>query len=523
LLHKSRKTLAGSVFSEIPNLDLGQCLISGSFTSVQGKKIKLSEKLIRIDCLPQYDKGECVGVILILRDFTEMRQIAEDLGHATEEKARLESFLDLLDEAVIITDAWGKITNVNQAISNAEERETNIIGKKLTDIFADQIDFPILSGNNVVNWKQGEDNYIAGVIVPIRILGRIIGYAIRFQKSDNCNLTDETTYDYIYPAVDVSQSAQYTLNDIIGQSKAMRNLKTMAKKIARTKSAIMIESESGTGKELFAHAIHNLGCRSTFPFIKLNCAGLPDTLLESELFGYREGAFTGARKGGYMGRFELAHKGTLFLDEVGEMPLAMQGKFLRVLEEQEIQRLGDEKTRKIDVRIICATNRDLWSLIKRKQFREDLYYRLNVVKLSIPPLRERREDIRPLVFSLIRKYSREFQKKVTGISPDAYSALINYDWPGNVRELNNIIEAAFNIVDGEIIELRHLPSMFALPPKVPYKALGPLESYLGECEKEAVALALKNTGGNKIQAAKLLGISRAALYRKLNSFADTPS
>ncbi len=522
MLTKSQKTIVGSDFSTIVNLDLRQCLISGNFTSVQGKKLKVAETVIRVDCVPRYDGSECTGVTLVLNDITEIRQIAEDLGHAKEEKARLESFLNLLDEAVIITDAWGKITGVNQAVYAYEEKANSFIGKKITDILDDQIEFPVLSANSVVRWKREDGNFIVGVIIPMRFLNRIIGYAVRFQKSDSRNPTDEIAGEYLYKAGEVSQQAQYCLSDIIGQSNAIRNLKTMVKKIAQTKSAIMIESESGTGKELFAHAIHNLSPRATFPFVKLNCAGLPDTLLESELFGYGEGAFTGARKGGYKGRFELAHNGTLFLDEVGEMPLSMQAKFLRVLQEQEIQRLGDEKTRKVDVRIICATNQDLWSLVKRKQFREDLYYRLNVVKLAIPPLRERREDIKPLVLSLIRKYSQEFQKKVTGISPDVYAALVNYDWPGNVRELNNAIEAVFNIVDNEIIELHHLPARFASPQIVRYKASGTLESYLLECEKEAVTLALKNAGGNKIQAAKILGISRAALYRKLNCFDGTP-
>ena len=254
------------------------------------------------------------------------------------------------------------------------------------------------------------------------------------------------------------QGGKYTFDSIIGSSEKMEWLKAIGIKAAKGSSTVLILGESGTGKELFAHAVHTQSPRRYNPFIKVNCAAVPENLLESELFGYDDGAFTGARKGGKPGKFELANTGTIFLDEIGDMTMSMQAKLLRVLQEREIERVGATKTLKVDVRVVAATNRDLEQMIEQGEFRQDLYYRLNIISLNIPPLRERREDILPLCSNLLKKIHNRTPHDVEGVSPEALDYLLGYEWPGNVRELENVLERAINLMDGETFILtEHLP------------------------------------------------------------------
>lgn len=297
----------------------------------------------------------------------------------------------------------------------------------------------------------------------------------------------------------------------------MHSLVQTSLRVAKSGSTVLLRGESGTGKELFALLLHAQSSRREAPFIKVNCAAVPENLLESEMFGYDEGAFTGARKGGKIGKFELADGGTLFLDEIGDMEMSMQAKLLRVIQEREVERLGSNKSRKIDVRLVAATNRDLEEMIRNKQFREDLYYRLNVVTLPIPPLRERMDDLEDLIKTFIKKYNLQFGQSVTGIANEAKDVLMKHRWPGNIRELENIIERAFNMLEGTEIQLKHLPSylqVLAGRDIRPYVE-GSLETILNEVEKDALVIALENANGNKVQAAKSLGLSRAGLYKKL--------
>jgi transcriptional regulator with PAS, ATPase and Fis domain len=321
----------------------------------------------------------------------------------------------------------------------------------------------------------------------------------------------------------------YTFENIVGESQLMKRAKDLAMKVSPSKSNVLILGESGTGKELFAHAIHNASPRSQYPLIKVNCGSIPSELLESELFGYESGAFTGAKKGGKPGKFELADKSSIFLDEIGDLPLPMQVKLLRVIQEREIERIGATKSQKVDVRIIAATNRNLEEMIKQKTFREDLYYRLNVINIQIPSLRERKEDIPLLAKHLMRTISSEMERHVTDISEDAMAALSAYDWPGNIRELGNLIERALNLVDKQAaIGIEQLPRYITQSVSrndnqsggriVPIRMEGSLKEITQEIEKKAIKDALEEFRGNKLRAALKLDISRTSLYEKMKVY-----
>jgi transcriptional regulator with PAS, ATPase and Fis domain len=314
----------------------------------------------------------------------------------------------------------------------------------------------------------------------------------------------------------------------------MQDLKERLVRIADRSSTVLLTGESGTGKELFAHAIHSASRRCDGPFVRVNCAAIPENLLEAELFGYVEGAFSGARRGGQIGKFEQAHGGTLFLDEISEMPLSMQAKLLRVLQEREVAPLGSQDIRFVDVRFVTATNCDALALVKGGRLRSDLYYRINVVSLPIPPLRERPEDVFYLTRHFVELFNAEFDLNVQGLSSRAWAALKAYPFPGNVRELRSAIESAFNIVNGPFIRLYDLPAPIAElhRPDQPavfgsgvfsmdaVKDLGTrsLQEIMEEIEKDLILGAMEKVGGNKLVAANLLGISRPGLYKKLQKY-----
>jgi DNA-binding NtrC family response regulator len=306
--------------------------------------------------------------------------------------------------------------------------------------------------------------------------------------------------------------------DMIGSGPAMQRVFELVKKVAPANASVVITGESGTGKEVVARAVHSLSQRKDKAFVALNCGAIPPTLIESELFGYERGAFTGADQR-RLGNFELAHGGTLFLDEIGELPIEMQGKFLRVLEERKVRRIGGKSEVEIDVRVICATNRDLKEEIKRGRFREDLYFRLHVFTIHLPPLKERREDVPLLVHHFIEKFNGETGKHVQGVSPSAMDVLQNYAWPGNIRELRNTVERAMILTDGETIDEEHLPP--DMRPTRPEAATlrVPLGIQLREVEKEYILASLQKNGGNKARTAEILGISEKTLYNKLNRYA----
>jgi DNA-binding NtrC family response regulator len=311
---------------------------------------------------------------------------------------------------------------------------------------------------------------------------------------------------------------------IIGVSPKMKEILRLAEKVAQgSETTVLIEGETGTGKELLAEYIHFLSARSSFPFIPINCGAIPKDLFESELFGYEKGAFTGALEKGKMGKVEAAEKGTLFLDEVGELPPTAQVKVLRVLDEKEYFKVGGVEKRKADIRIIAATNRNLESEVKKGNFRDDLYFRLNVVTLHVPPLRERKEDILPLFRFFIDRFNEQFRKSFVQISQEAEECIVSYPWLGNIRELRNTAERIILLEKGDTILAKHLSFLSdeTKPPEegVPFKPhLPPQGIVLDEVEKHYILEALKIKKGNKLQAAKMLGISRSTLLYRMQKY-----
>ena len=309
--------------------------------------------------------------------------------------------------------------------------------------------------------------------------------------------------------------SRYQFHHLIGKSPAMQMIYELIERISDTSSNVLITGESGTGKELVAKAIHYNGCRKEGPFIAVNCAAIPETLLESELFGYKKGAFTDARTD-KKGLIFKAHEGALFLDEITEMPYTLQAKLLRVIEEKEVRPLGDTNSYPIDVRFISASNRDIKSFMQEGRFREDLFYRLKVIDIELPPLRQRREDIPLLIQHFINKFSTELKKKISGVSEEALKFLLNYSWPGNVRELENVIHRAITLSQQEVILPQDLPTLMIQEADGNLIEKGLRQKFtLDQLEKEYIRRVLIEVGGNKTKAAEVLGLDRKTLYRKL--------
>lgn len=315
------------------------------------------------------------------------------------------------------------------------------------------------------------------------------------------------------------RGAKYTFENFIGETPEIQKIKENVLKAAQTRSTILVTGETGTGKELVCHAIHNLSPRAHHPFVKINCSAIPGELLESELFGYEEGAFTGAKRGGKIGKFEAANYGTLFMDEISQLPYSFQPKLLRVLQEREIERVGSTRSIPVDVRMVFASNENLMEMVGKGDFRKDLYYRIDVVNIHIPPLRERLDDIPLLVNHLLHKLNADLGIRISGVSPEVIELFQSHNWPGNIRELEHSLERAANIVLSGTLERKHFRDLL-------YRADGEskgsahidLALARAKAEKEAVLRALEMTGGNVKRAADILNIHRSVLYDKINKY-----
>ena len=310
---------------------------------------------------------------------------------------------------------------------------------------------------------------------------------------------------------------------IVGETESMLYVKKLARRASRTSSTLLITGESGTGKEIIAQAVHTRSVRRDAPFISVNCGAIPRDLIESELFGYESGAFTGAKRGGSPGKFELANGGTILLDEIGDMPLDMQVKLLRVLQEKEVWRVGGAAPVKLDVRVMASTNRDLLQMMREGAFRQDLYYRLNILSIHMPPLRERLDDLPDLIQSLLCRINQRIGSHASGITPESMKIARRYSWPGNVRELENVLEQAVNWSNDSVIDFCRIPNHFW--EESPYnseikRSSEPviLQQELGRKERELLECTLQEAGGNRSEAARILGISRSALYRRLEKY-----
>ncbi|MBM7836228.1 transcriptional regulator with PAS, ATPase and Fis domain [Clostridium sardiniense] len=442
----------------------------------------------------------------------------------------LNTVMDSVNEWVVVVDRDAKITMMSKAYKEFLG-EYSPEGKHVTEVIDNTKMHEIVkSGKSII----GDIQYIRGnrmiaMRVPVKKDGLIIGAVgkVMFKDiSDYYSLGKQITklekeLEYYKNELGNERSAKYFFSDIIGDSEENTKVKEIAARAAKTRSNVLIIGESGTGKELLAHAIHNASYRRQGPFVKINCAAIPEELIESELFGYEEGAFTGAKKSGKKGKFELANNGTILLDEIGDMPLSSQVKLLRVLQEREIEKIGGNVVKEIDVRIISSTNKNLKKAIEEGKFREDLYYRLNVIRISVPPLRNRKKDIEPLANILKRKVADKLGIYVEGISKEAMERLKEYDWPGNIRELENAIERSINMLDSDIyIQEKHLPekliqkkSKYIRDTKGKY-----LKDIVSEVEKEVISECLKDVDWNKNKAAKILGISRVGLYKKIEYY-----
>jgi DNA-binding NtrC family response regulator len=414
------------------------------------------------------------------------------------------------------------------AFENGEEA-IKYLKENRVDVILSDMKMPKMSGMEVL--KKSQKISPSTLVIILTAYGTVEN-AVEAMKSgaydyltkplnlDKLSLVIERALSYRklkedYELLKKEINERYSFENIIGQSKKMRQIFDMILQVAPTRATVLIQGESGTGKELIAKAIHHRSDRKDKNFIAVQCSTLSKGILESELFGHEKGAFTGAIES-RQGRFELANGGTLFLDEVSEISPSVQVKLLRVLEERQFERVGGSKTITVDTRIIAATNQNLEKLVKENKFREDLFWRLNVVNIDVPPLRERREDIPLLVHSFIKESRKANKKKIEGISSKALTILQNYDWYGNVRELKNAIESMVVLSRREIIGVKELPTYVKRPHSeetINIKGKMPLD----EVEKVVINYALKKAGGNKSKAAEILGISRRTLYRKLST------
>lgn len=451
----------------------------------------------------------------------EALRVARVRRQEQERAERLRIILDYSAEGIVAVDAAGAVNLVNAAAAKLTGCPGQAAGLPAGSLF------PELGLERVLAAGKAEVGEIATLggqqvavnRVPILVGGRTAGAVATFQPVAAIQELEGKIRRKIYQRGHI---AKRTFADIIGDSHAITHTLATARRYARADATLLITGETGTGKEIFAQSVHNAGPRAQGPFVAVNCAALPESLLESELFGYSEGAFTGAAKGGKMGLFEQAHRGTIFLDEISEISPKLQGRLLRVLQEREIMRLGDDRVIPVDIRVIAATNRDLHALMRQGGFREDLYYRVDILRLAIPPLRDRREDIPPLLGHFLATYARQTGNPCRAVSPAARDALLAYPWPGNVRELRNIAER-LAVLGGGDITAADIAAVLAPPPaKGQGGGAAPAAAPVGKtgANRDILLQVLAANGYHYGRAAAALGISRTTLWRRLKENGD---
>ena len=461
-----------------------------------------------------------LGLIVAAAHAIEERIVLdESIDKLYDSNKYLEALLNSVSDAIIAVNGQGIVTGINNIAAKALRcHPVEIMGKTINAMLQNsgkmQNFFRTKATGRtkeevVLKMSGGQTAYAATANPVFSDKGDSRGFVLTFSPQKKYNFAANPAKENI---------VKFGFADIIGESKAIRQSIKMAKSVAPGPSSVLVLGESGTGKELFAQAIHNASDYRKGPFVSVNCGAIPKDLVQSELFGYQEGAFTGARRGGAAGKFEMANGGTLFLDEIGEMPFEMQVNLLRVLEERAITPVGAKKAIPVEVRIIAATNKSLFEEVSKGRFREDLYYRLNVIAIALPPLRTRKEDIPPLARYFVEKISRKVGKTIENIDPGVLETLEKYHWPGNVRELVNALEHAVNFSPGEEILVQHLPAhLRENASKTPQPSSGNIMS-LADAEKEAIEKALRFFSGNITQASKALGIGRNTLYDKIRKY-----
>ena len=446
----------------------------------------------------------------------------------------LEKIVDLSSEGLMVVNREGVIIKVNksfQIIHNVPENEA--VGRHVTEVIENTRMHVVASTGvpelNRVQRIKGVDYLVSRIPIIehdtcVGVIGKLIFIDLRRlpELIENINKRSMVYRESLMHAREHVGSCKYTFDDIVTNSPAGKAVKKLAMRAASSDANVLVTGESGVGKELYSHSIHHLSNRRNGPFICINCSAIQDNLFESELFGYEEGAFTGARKKGKRGKFELANNGTIFLDEVGEIPVNVQAKLLRVLQERELDKVGGERLMKINVRVISATNKDLSTLINEGKFRKDLFYRLNVIPVYIPPLRERHEDIPAIIAKRWEKLQQDRGIYHKWLGESALKVMQEFPWPGNERELVNILERVMTIVIQEEITGEHIQMCLMggnSPPKFfPTPNHTNLNDLLQSTEKFAISSALARTNNNKSKAAEVLGITRSLLYKRMHFY-----
>ena len=533
--NKAAENILEKVAVEVIGKEVDEVLIDSPLKEVMekgekqiGKKAIFNNKTVIVNRTPIIAGERIIGAVSVFQDITDYKNIVEELDKERNVTEVLRTILDIAYDGIVVVDKNGFITMLSNAYAKfLGTSEAESIGKHVTEVIENtRMHLVVKSGiPEVADLQKIKGNYMIATRIPIIKDGEVSG-AVGKVLFRNVNDLDnfykkinqmEKQLEQYKGELNRINKSKYSFESIIGESEELNRVKLLCSRVALTDSTVLLIGESGTGKELFAHAIHNSSKRADNAFVKVNCAAIPSELLESELFGYEEGSFTGAKKGGKIGKFELAHNGTIFLDEIGDMPIHMQVKLLRVLQEKEIEKIGGMSPRGIDVRVIAATNKNLEQMVKEGSFREDLYYRLNVHSLIIPPLRERIQDIKLLAYHFVDKIGNQYNKYIEKISDRAMDYLQSYSWPGNIRELENVIERSIGVMDRSIIiKLEHLPTKITGNDFA--KDLKSLNEILNDAEKQAIMDSLRICENNRSKAAKILNISRSSLYEKMSKY-----
>jgi len=541
---EKENALGKSLLSIVPNSGLVNVLRTGEAET--GRPQPVGARTVIANRAPMFLAGELIGAVSVFQDVTEMEKMSRELDSTRALVRTLEEVLAGAGEWMVVVDANGIVTMISEEY--AEFNGTTVadaVGKHATQVI-ENTRMHVVARTGVAEIGERQTIHGRALIVnriPLKDGDRVIGAYGRVvfktveqlrELASKMNLL-ESKVKYYEEELTHLRGARYTFGSIVGAGAAITAAKEEAERASRTDSTVLLRGETGTGKELFAHAIHAAGPRRAGPFIKLNCAAVPAELLESELFGYEEGAFTGARRGGKPGKFELAAGGTLFLDEIGDMPLPMQAKLLRVLQEKEVDRLGGTGSRRVDLRLIAATGRNLEEMVGQGTFRADLYYRVNVIPIRIPPLREHSEDLGAIAEAFLSRLSADTGEPKRRLSEELLDILRAYPWPGNVRELQNGLERAVAMSPREVLRPEHFPAHLlrialdvrkGTPPgaagsygeESSAKAPGSLASVKAEAERSAILSALAAVGGNRTRAAALLRIHRVKLHEKIKRY-----
>ncbi|MBT9154540.1 MAG: Limonene hydroxylase [Firmicutes bacterium] len=488
------------------------------FTTLAGRRY-------RVRAVPLRGRETAPGAMLVLEDISEQEVLKHELEHEKRYSDILKTILEIAYDGIVVVDKRGYITMMSQAYLNfLDLKEEDAVGRHVTEVIENTRMHIVLETGipEIADLQLIRGDYMIATRIPMISNGEVVGAVgkVLFRKmSDLEALHDklskmEEQLELYKGQINTANRSRFSFASIVGNSPAIAEVKRHAAKAALSDATVLVLGESGVGKEVFAQAIHAHSKRAAHPFVRVNCAAIPNDLLEMEFFGYEEGSFLGARPGGKAGKFEIADGGTLFLDEIADMPLSMQAKILRVLQEREVEKIGAETPKRVDVRIIVSSNQDLEERVRLGFLRRDLYYRISSWSLMIPPLRDRKEDLTDLVEHILDKYIQKYGKYIEGISEKAMGLLHRYAWPGNVRELENELERAIGQLDKDwVIQPRHLSEKITEGRHI--EAIQTLEEIVLAAERQAIEDCLRLSANNKAAAAKLLGIGRTSLYEKM--------